>query len=409
MPFYNCHIHIFSAQCAPQKFLEVGLGNFSFLAAPLKSALETRVGRSVTGLLSKIGKKKSSQVSNWARYASFASIGTMSTQEMVFDNILQFYPADARFVVLSLNMDYMGAGKSDLTFLGQIDQIIDLRRRNPNRLLPFLSVDPRMGTAREILAFVKKYVGSIPLPDGRQAHRPFIGIKLYPALGFFPFDARLEGVFEYCEQNQVPIMTHCTPSGAFYVGKLSADMGSPPVIYQPTNIKLPVKFRNKGNNTETDVFLYPKNWECVLQHHPKLKVCFAHMGGSSQILQKKHNGQNSWYEDVKELMAFYENVYTDVSYTLADNKTWKEIVALCQSQVSIRRNGQPVENAPFKSSMGNRVLFGTDYFMTEQEDSERNLAQKFPNWLITQGHTTILTQLSETNPVNYLSSNFCQL
>src|SRR5687767_10631365 len=206
MPFYNCHIHIFSAQCAPKRFLEVGLGKMSFLAAPLKASLETLAGKAITGLLSKMGGKKSSQISNWARYASFASIGTMSTQEMVFNNILQFYPAESRFIVLSLNMDYMGAGESDLTFQGQIDQIIDLRRRNPDRILPFLSVDPRMGSEVEILSFVKKYVGEIDLPNNKKAHRPFIGIKLYPALGFFPFDGRLAGVFQYCEDHGVPIM-----------------------------------------------------------------------------------------------------------------------------------------------------------------------------------------------------------
>jgi uncharacterized protein len=408
MPFYNCHIHIFSAQCAPKRFLEVGLGKWGVLAAPLKSSLETLVGRTVTGWLSKLSGKKSSQLNNWSRYASFASIGTMSTQEMVFDNILQFYPSDTRFVVLSLNMDYMGAGESDLNFQGQIDQIIDLRKRNPDRILPFLSVDPRMGSAQHIAVFVRKYIGTIQLPGDRTAFRPFIGIKLYPALGFFPFDDRLKDVFKYCEDHGLPIMTHCTPSGAFYVGKLSAAMGAPGTIGAPTNLRLPIRFTDKGNNTETDVFLYPKNWECILQTYPNLKVCFAHMGGSTEIfLNKSKTRRSSWYEDVKELMAFHPNVYTDISYTLANKDTWPEILALCQNRVTITRNGL-IEDAPYKNTMGDRVLFGTDYFMTEQEDSEKNLAQKFPNWLLNQNQKHILDKISELNPVAYLTSDFYQ-
>ncbi|MEI9921455.1 MAG: amidohydrolase family protein [Bacteroidota bacterium] len=406
MPFYNCHIHIFSAQCAPKRFLEVGLGNFGFLAGPVKSTLETTLGRKITGLLSRLSGKSSSRLNTAARYASFASVGTMSTQEMVFSNILRFYPAEARFVVLSLNMDYMGAGESDLTFQGQVDQIIELRKKYPDQLLPFLSVDPRMGSAREIGMFAKKYVGLEQLPDGTMASRPFVGIKLYPALGFFPFDGRLSEVIQYCSDNDLPIMTHCTPSGAFYVGKISAAMGSPAPICQPTNIQYPHQFTNKGNNTETDVFLYPKNWECLLATYPKLKVCFAHMGGSNMMLQR-HDG-NSWFDDVKHLMTTYENVYTDISYTLSDSDTWEMIVDLCKTNVPY--------GAGQTRSLGDRVLFGTDYFMTEQEDSEKNLAQKFPNWLLTPGkgmstaeaneRREILRKLTEENPVRYLSSQF---
>ena len=104
MPFYNCHIHIFSTQCAPERFLEVGLPpQLDFAAGAIRGFLETRLG---LWIMSKAKKWKSSgrKIKVMARYASFLSIGTMSTQKMVFENILQFYPTGSRFVVLTLNI-----------------------------------------------------------------------------------------------------------------------------------------------------------------------------------------------------------------------------------------------------------------------------------------------------------------
>jgi hypothetical protein len=58
--------------------------------------------------------------------------------------------------------------------------------------------------------------------------------------------------------------------------------------------------------------------------------------------------------------------------TLANKDSWPEILALCQNRVTITRNGL-IEDAPYKDTMGDPVLFGTDYFMTEQEDGEKIL------------------------------------
>lgn len=88
MPFYNCHIHIFSTQCAPEQFLEVGLpSRFDFAAGAIRGFLETRLGLWITHKLKKL--KSSGRITKvMARYASFVSVGTMSTQQMVFENIL---------------------------------------------------------------------------------------------------------------------------------------------------------------------------------------------------------------------------------------------------------------------------------------------------------------------------------
>lgn len=407
MPFYNCHIHVFSAQSAPERFLQVGLpGWVDPFAGGIKNLLETRAGRWASYKLAKI---------NWApfkvasRYASFASVGTMSSQQMIFENVMKFYPAGSRFVVLTLNMDFMGAGKSALTFQGQVDQVVQLRRLYPDACLPFLSIDPRMGSAYDIMEFVEKYVGP---------GLPFIGIKLYPALGYFPFDARLEKVYAYCEENELPLMTHCTPSGAFFLGRLDISMGWPEtIVYAESDgsvrkpfIPLPHNFSLKGNDIDTDVFLRPDNWDIVLAKYPKLKVCFAHLGGVGEIWGSRK--PHTWYEDVKALMAAYENVYTDISYTLFDEagnkRTWKEIKNLLSGAAtnSYQWPNPPGNTKAYESTIKNRVMFGTDYFMTEQEDKESNLATKFPNWLLKQNEFELHKNISERNTERYLRSLF---
>jgi len=403
MPFYNCHIHVFSAQCAPKRFLQVGLpAALDPIAGGVKDVLETRVGRWISFKLAKI---KWAPFKVAARYASFASVGTMSSQQMVFENILKFYPTGSRFIVLSLNMDHMGAGPSELTYLGQIDQIVQLRRLYPDACLPFLSIDPRMGTDKEILSFTQHYVGP---------GLPFIGIKLYPALGYFPFDKRLDPLFQFCEENEVPIMTHCTPSGAFFLGKLNATLGLPETIdYTDANgtlhkppLPLPHSFPLKSNDENCDVFLKPENWSTVLAKYPKLKICFAHMGGVGEI-KKSLNGKPNWFDDVKSIMAQYENIYTDVSYTVSVPGMWPVIKSFLDGSITSKPWKYSYGKTPnYGNTLANRILFGTDYFMTEQEDSEKNLAVKLSRWLLEQGLLPLHKQLTERNVEGYLQSLF---
>jgi len=412
VPFYNCHIHIFSAQCAPKRFLEVGLPRvLDPVSGVLKSFLETRVGRGIMGTFS---RAKSPALKVLARYGSFASIGTKATQQMVFENILPHYPPATRFVVLTLNMDYMGAGDSELKFQGQIDEVVTLRRKYPDAVLPFLSVDPRAGSAAEVEAFVRRYVGV----DG-EGTKPFVGIKLYPALGYFPYDARLRGMYRFCEEAGIPIMTHCTPSGSFFLGKLTAGMGTPETIGgAPSH-----SFGKNDNTAECDAFLQPGHWAYVLKEFPKLKVCFAHMGGWSEMWPdaartKELGDAPGWYGQVLHLMAAYPNIYTDVSYTLAetkaerkaDHRTWREIMRLLDGGTTpVTAPAWPsVRGAPLPQThagtIHQRVLFGTDYFMTEQEESEAQLATKLPEWLLAQGRRDLYTALTESNPEWFLHS-----
>jgi predicted TIM-barrel fold metal-dependent hydrolase len=68
------------------------------------------------------------------------------------------------------------------------------------------------------------------------------GVKTYPNLGYFPYDKRLYPVYEYCQANNVPILTHCSPSNPVYyrgdgIAELLKESRFPDVITKGKNKK----------------------------------------------------------------------------------------------------------------------------------------------------------------------------
>ena len=88
------------------------------------------------------------------------------------------------------------------------------------KLLPFLGIDPRGYDAPSLLAFVRERVGK---------DKPWKGLKFYPSMGILPTDDRLRGVFDYCQDNSIPIVSHCSVGGAGVRGTARnfADLSNP--------------------------------------------------------------------------------------------------------------------------------------------------------------------------------------
>ncbi|MEJ1929438.1 amidohydrolase family protein [Nostoc sp. NIES-2111] len=433
MPIYNCHIHIFSKNCVPERFLDVALPEWmDFAASPIKGFLETRFGRWITGGLAR-NRAKGGFLKTAARYSSFVSIGTMSDQRDVFRLVLEKngYPSDTRFVVLTLNMDEMGAGTSELVYKGQLQKVAELRKQYPNQCLPFLSVDPRSGT-ETLHELLDLYIGT-----GVDAQGPyfkaFVGLKLYPALGYFPFDKRLEECYQTAQALGLPLMTHCTRSGSYYVGKRTVTITQPtPITYQNNGVENRPDYNSEffvpiqGDDLAAScVFGKPSAWRFVLENYPELKLCFAHMGGGSEVFHvnaRDFSKDPGWFGQVLYMMGRYQNVYTDISYTLSYKKDrdpdafFRLVASLLEGDFDSTYpnelltqdpfTGAPVDvsTLPYWNTVPKRVLFGTDFFMTEQEARESSLSHEFSDWLRNQNKTDLWDQLSETNPVTYLTS-----
>jgi predicted TIM-barrel fold metal-dependent hydrolase len=373
MTLYNAHTHVFTIKCTPANFL--GKGLIKIISIPIINIL---LGR----LLRKILPGERDFL---AKYANFLAIGSNKTQNEVFENLASSYDEYCRFVVLTLDMDYMGAGKAEVNYETQLHQIVRLKMTNMHQVLPFVSVDPRRGSAEYMLEFVKKYIEDYG----------FCGIKMYPALGFYPFDPNLDLVYKYAEENQIPLMTHCTKGGVHFKGKQLTPQHLWPLNLE--NEQLPENdHRLDGSMKMSDFknhFTNPDNYKQVLDKYPNLKFCIAHYGGSDEMLRhfgrgpkkKQVNELGNFYVKTKEILdnPDYPNVYTDISYTLSDDEIFTELI-------------EDIKNPKYQD----RILFGTDYFMTIIEKSERRLVDDFRKVI----DPTDMKRIGNTNPKNYLDS-----
>ena len=180
----------------------------------------------------------------------------------------------------------------------------------------------------------------------------FIGVKLYPPMGFqasgntpvqheqfklgiddpncgitreFPkrIDEELWALYAYCEKYDVPIMLHSAPSN-----EAKGDWGH-----------------------RVD----PQFWWSILEKHPKLRVNFGHFGGGFS-LKKKPDGKH-YMKSIVALMARFPNVYADLSdYSLVlDAPAERTAKALLTEELN--RWTKVYGNKLLRD----RLMFGTDW------------------------------------------------
>ncbi len=332
-PFHNIHIHTFTSRHVPGGFLPFGL----------MRVVRTRVGGGITSwILRNVQPLK--RYDRFDRLAAFTDIGNLSSQAAVFEFIRGFYPEDTRFVALSMDMDFMGAGSAPSPYLEQLDELAALKAQNPNVLLPFVAVDPRRDG---VLQLLKDCI----------ERRGFAGIKLYPPLGYWPFDPRLDAVYEYAESTGTPVIAHCSPGGVHYLGSITEEMRVDP---RPGGRRL----TETSNGALTDHYTHPSNYRAVLARFPRLKLCFGHFGGGGEWARylrdpRRPGLAQSWLGEILSLLRTPEwpNLYADISSTAADARNHALMKVL-------------IEDA----RIGERVLYGSDYYMVQRDVTEREFS-----------------------------------
>ncbi len=358
----NTHTHIFTEKNVPVNFLP-------WFIKPIANFV---VKKWMVKLLKWLRLTSEAYLVN--KFRTFKKISELTSQEKVFEHLTGFYPQNAAFVTLSMDMEYMGAGRVPDSFTTQLDQLAQLKTKFPDKIYPFVFAHPERP---DVFDLVQKYI---------EEHQ-FAGIKMHPALGYFPHDPRLEKVYEYAEKNELPIMSHCTRGGVFYKGKLTTTRRTDP--------RTGVTYPKQSNGKFTDVYSDPSRYDDLLSDFPKLKLCFAHFGGASEwdkFLQESWHDKipDNWFFKIKERVSDTRfNAYTDISYTLADPKYYATLKAILLSD----------------SRLQQRVLFGTDYYMTEQEVSERAFGLNLRGFL----GEDLWNQIAVINPEAYLKSTFNQL
>jgi Predicted metal-dependent hydrolase of the TIM-barrel fold len=182
-------------------------------------------------------------------------------------------------------------------FCFHLNNLVNLATKRKGELYPFIAVDPRRpGIIDEIIS--GKYISN---------NGPFYGIKLYPRMGYHPQSASMDALYNYCNEQKIPITFHCGKSGF------------PPGTGW--------KYADFGN---------PVNFEPIIKKYSNLRINFAHLGSSDPTYD--------WAKTIISLMNKYDNVYSDLScYTdIKDLKAAKNFWD---------------ENPKLKS----RLMFGSDF------------------------------------------------
>lgn len=259
------------------------------------------------------------------KYWQLAEYAKYNTQSKIFMRLRYQYPKGTQFVVLPMDMKYMMAGKIKKVpaehktfielkkvdtdpYLLQLEKLRDIKE-NGNLIHPFIFVDPRR-ISESFEASPNQPFFDYVIEDAKvclkdctiheyleNANRRirFAGLKIYPALGYYPFDIELLPLWAYAADNRIPIMTHCVKGTIFYRGYKKPEWSRHPLFeYWGKPYKAGEKLllsATKSKHYQTN-FTHPLNYLCLL--NPALlkrliDIYAAHLKqkiGSSTAYQK---------------------------------------------------------------------------------------------------------------------------
>jgi predicted TIM-barrel fold metal-dependent hydrolase len=214
-------------------------------------------------------------------------------------------------------------------FYEYMKDLEQLQEKNKGCVFPFFAVDPRR---KNIMNVVEQKVGE---------DKPFKGIKIYPALGYYPSHPNLEAVYDFCLEFGIPICVHASdggfPSRAERIYTQSW-CGNLEEIVEPED---PSDKRYYSRH-----FGKPELWTDILKYrgsrYKDLRINFAHFGYMNDTPTL---GESLWTAQIIDLMEESRNIYTDLSDR--SDLSVDDIVEFLQSEENQVAN--------------ERVMFGTDY------------------------------------------------
>lgn len=242
-------------------------------------------------------------------------IAGLPSIQRVTDWLMDQVPADAGVVPLTL--DITDGGDDGEGFRQQLEETSRTVLAYPGRVLPFVFVHPR----RE---------GHLEIMRRALTERGFVGVKLYPSLGYdVTSDAMLE-VYRESVRLGAPLLQH-TNKGGFVVSEDS--------------------FRQAD----------PVRWRPILERDEfaDLKICFAHFGGGGQVTVRPLSA-TSWAAVILEMMRGHPGVFADVSFHRKP----------MDSDAEAGRYFANLTDWLADPVTGERILFGTDFWLIRPRLSE---------------------------------------
>jgi len=268
------------------------------------------------------------------------------------DVVVRADGSDAGAVLLMMDISD-GGRKGEKQYNQHIQRTSRQVQRHPGRVFPFIAVHPnRTGFA----TFAKRALKT----------KGFVGVKLYPSLGY-QIDENLAPVFDLCQQDEVPIMVHCSPGG-----------------FRP--------------DQATALNANPENWRPVLASRNKIKVCFGHFGGARDLagLWRPEDdvalNLRGWSGKIMQLMReFPGQVYADIAYHDLPMDSEDNLNAYFERLKEVITDP---DTGPF-------ILWGSDYHMCAVRLSEKSYWSFFRKRLAEDG-AQFFEKIARDNPRRFL-------
>jgi uncharacterized protein len=361
---HNIHTHVFTIYHVPPKFLPFNLVTL------FKKKPWGKIIKNMFHWLAVLTKND-----QFLRIIVMADAAEHEKQEEILVDMVGFYPSQTRFGLLAMDFDYMGAGEPDQGYLKQLQQLAVIKQNYAEQVIPFMAIDPRRPG---LLDLAKKYIDL-----------GFGGFKLYPPLGYYPFDERLDEVYAFAEAEGLPIISHCSPGGIYWREKITPELR----IHPKTGELL----KGRNNAAFARNFSNPENYKYVIEKFPRLKICLAHFGGGEEWdkylenqwppaeVKRRIDGKEtriplSWFTTIIEMMETHDNVYADIAYTAHEERFLPLIKVLLNTKLR------------------EKILYGSDCYMVQLDKSERAFSINVRGYLGERDYR----QLAETNPRVFL-------
>lgn len=396
------------------------------------------------------------------RYVNIGRFAYYGKQRDIFTRLKAQYPANTGFVVLPMDMEFMDAGRLSIPdgFKKQMEELHSIKQSQPvNSFFPFVFVDPRRKEVSGQVFFDWK-----PLENGVVALQPsfikeyieekkFSGFKIYPALGYYPFEETLLPLWKYAADHQIPILTHCIRGTIYYRGTKKKEWGRHPLFKQAEgqNEFIPLLLPELKNRDYVNNFTHPLNYLCLVEEKllrllvgeakderiktlfgyngpdksmdhdlRNLKLCFGHFGGeeewqkyfekdrdsfTSQMVTNPDKGlefikDEPMHKSYARLERIWKEVdwYTTItSLMLRYDNLYADISYIIHSDSIFPLLKQTLTNQKLQQ----RVLFGTDFYVVRNHKSEKDMLSSARaalsdaefNWIAVANPGTFLKQV----------------
>lgn len=379
------------------------------------------------------------------------------------------YPESTGFVIHTIDLEFMKAGKPATGYYQQIDDLVKINNYRDIKasVFPFLFVDPERFNADPEFFTYQVFEGRIvpgdcmvkKLLDGNRP--PFMGIKIKPALGYYPFDVRLLPLWKYAADNNIPVYMTCNSDALYYRGLKKKAWDDHPVFsdndinpynsnrgHEENYLTRPLFLPQVENSEFTKNFSNPLNYLCLL-HEPLLrivvgrygdnrirdifgyagedrplrynlsdmKLCFSHFGGAEEWRRfmkydLDQHSSNEFLRKPNEGIAFFDKYHrvraAKLSYLWKEADWYSVICSLMLQYPHVYADISHIPGDPglyplLKNTLQNprlktKVLMGTDFYLNHRRRSERSILAEMSEHLTSEE----LDLIGRNNPRQFL-------